>query len=119
MYLFPKSGRIRKGLRNTHLEGVSRTLLLQQPRLKDLPDEPLGIVNGVLWVSFGQFGGFMANQHRIGREWDATRDAQPAFFVCDHLHLPAARVEDADRTEGGTQVQTDYPWFRRGQVLLP
>lgn len=68
MCLFTKSGRIRKGLGNTHLEGVSCTLLLQQPRLKDLPDEPLGIVNGVLWVSFGQFGGFVANQHRIGRE---------------------------------------------------
>lgn len=113
------SHKIRPKGSQEYLEGVSGTLLLQEPRLKDLPDEPLGIVNGVLWVSFGQFGGFVANQHRFGREWDATRETQPAFFVCDHLHLPAARVEDADRTEGGAQVQTDYSWFRRGQVLLP
>lgn len=55
----------------------------------------------------------MSHQHRGGREWDTAGDAQPALFVCDHLHGPATRVEDADRTEGGAQVQADYFGFGR------
>lgn len=97
----------------THLEGISRTLLLQHPRLKSLPDEPLGIVNGVLWASFRLLGCFVSNQDRSGGEGDAAGDTQPALFVRDHLHMPAARVEDAHGTEGRAQVQSDYFGFGR------
>lgn len=96
-----------------HLEGISRTLLFQHPRLKYLPDEPLGIVNGVLWVSFRLFGCFVSNQHRSGSERHTAWDTQPALFVCYHLHIPATRVKDADRTEGRAQVQADNFWFGR------
>lgn len=101
-----------------HLEGISLALLLQHPRLKDLPDEALGVVNGVLGVSFGLLGCFMSNEQRRASEGDAARDAQPALFICDHLHSPAARVKDAHRAEGRAEVQSDDFRFGRRQVLL-
>ncbi len=101
-----------------HLKRVPSTLLLQELRLKNLPDEPLGIVDGVLRVAVSQVHGLMSSQHRRGGEGDGTGDALPPLLICDHLHFTAARVEDADRAEGGTQVQADHFRFRGRQVLL-
>lgn len=102
----------------THLKRVPSTLLLQDLRIKDLPDEPLGIVDGVLWVGVGQVHGFVSGQHRRGGEGHGAGDALPPLLIRDHLHLPAARVEDADGAEGGAQIQADHFGFGRREVLL-
>lgn len=104
--------------RMAHLEGIPPALLLQQSGFIHLPDEPLGIVNGVYRVFFRLFGCFMSNQHRRGREWDTAGDTQPALLVCDHLHIPATGVEDSHGAEGGAQVQSDDLRFGRRKVLL-
>lgn len=97
----------------TNLERVTSALQLQELRLKKLADKPLGVVNGVLRVAVGQIHGFIPSQHNVGGESDGAWDAHPPFFVCYHLHLPATRVKDPDRAEGGAQVQADHFWFGR------
>lgn len=79
-----------------HLKRVTGAFLLQNPWFKYLPDEPLGIVDGVLLVSVGQFHRFMSRQYGSAGEGDGARDAHPPLFICYHLHLPAARMEDSD-----------------------
>lgn len=95
----------------THLERVPSTLLLQHLRLKDLPDEPLGIVDSVLGVAVGQVHSFVSGQHRCGGERDGAGDALPPLFIRYHLHLSAPREEDADRAERGAQVQAYHFGF--------
>lgn len=102
----------------THLERVASALLLQSLRLEDLPDEPLGVVDGVLRVAVGHVRGFVSDQHRRVGERHGARDAQPALLVRDHLHLAAARLEDAHGAEGGAQVQADHSGLGGRQVLL-
>lgn len=60
----------------------------------------------------------MSGQHRGGGEGDGGGDAPPALLVRDHLHLPAARMEDPDGAERGAQIQADHFGFGGRQVLL-
>lgn len=102
----------------THLERVPSTLPLQHVRLEDLPNESFGVVDGALRVAVGHVRGFVSHQHGLAGESHRAGDAQSAVLVRDHLHLPAARVEDAHGAESGAQVQADHPGFGGRQVLL-
>ncbi|TNN60234.1 hypothetical protein EYF80_029569 [Liparis tanakae] len=99
-------------------EAMNSGVTVKRLRLKYLPDEPLGVVHGVLRVAVGQLHGFVSGQHRGGGERHGARDALPPLFVRDHLHVAAARVKHADRAERGAQIQADHFGFRGRQVLL-
>lgn len=98
----------------THLKRVPTALLLQELRIKQLPDEPLGIVDRVLGVAVRQVHGFVSGQNRSGGERNGARDALPALLIGYHLHLSTARMKDAHRAERSTEVQANHFGFGWG-----